>query len=91
MNTKLLNKIFSLRITHYALSIAFLSVCVVFFTMSFKIVEKADTYFVMNLGRYIEENGIPYVDPFTIHENLQLVAQQWLSGIFFGRRINFLA
>ncbi len=89
MNTKLLNKIFSLRITHYALSIAFLSVCVVFFTMSFKIVEKADTYFVMNLGRYIEENGIPYIDPFTIHENLQLVAQQWLSGIFFWEAYKF--
>jgi len=45
--------------------------------------ETADTYFVINLGRYISEHGIPHVDPFTIHENLQLVAQQWLSGIFF--------
>ena len=49
----------------------------------FELPENADTYFVINLGRYILEHGIPHVDPFTIHENLQLVAQQWLSGVFF--------
>ena len=51
--------------------------------MKFKLDEQADTYFVMNLGRYVLEHGIPHVDPFTIHENLQLVAQQWLSGVVF--------
>ena len=45
--------------------------------------ETADTYFIINLGRYVLEHGIPHVDPFTIHENLQLVAQQWLSGVLF--------
>lgn len=90
MNTKLINKIFSLRITHYALSIAFLSLAVAFFTLSFKLIEKADTYFVMNLGRYVVENGIPYVDPFTIHEDIQLVMQQWLSGVFFWEAYKFL-
>ena len=49
----------------------------------FELPENADTYFVINLGRYVLEHGIPHVDPFTIHENLQLVAQQWLSGVFF--------
>jgi len=63
--------------------IIFLSAVVVIHQLSFRLIEKADTYFVMNLGRYVLENGFPYVDPFTIHENLQLVAQQWLSGIFF--------
>ena len=63
--------------------IIFLSVGVVINQLSFRLTEKADTYFVMNLGRYVLENGFPHVDPFTIHENLQLVAQQWLSGIFF--------
>lgn len=45
--------------------------------------EEADTYFVMNIGRYVFEHGVPYVDPFTVHENLKLVAQQWLSGVIF--------
>lgn len=51
--------------------------------MFFELHENADTYFLFNLGRYIFEHGFPHVDPFTIHENLQLVAQQWLSAIFF--------
>ena len=49
----------------------------------FNLHENADTYFAINLGRYILENGFPHIDPFTIHENLKLVTQQWLSGIFF--------
>lgn len=51
----------------------------IFFTLP----EDADTYFLVNLGRYVLGNGFPTVDPFTIHENLTLVAQQWLSGIIF--------
>lgn len=69
--------------------IIFLSSCVAFWTLSFPLVEKADTYFVMNIGRYVMESGFPHVDPFTIHENLQLVAQQWLSGIFFWEAYKF--
>lgn len=49
----------------------------------FDLPEEADTYFIMNIGRYVLEHGFPHVAPFTIHENLQLVAQQWLSGIIF--------
>ena len=37
----------------------------------------------MNLGRYVLEHGFPHIDPFTVHENLKLVAQQWLSGVVF--------
>lgn len=73
----------TLRITHYALSVIFISAVVIFWAMVFKLPENADTYFVINLGRYIEENGFPQFDPFTIHENLKLVPQQWLSGVFF--------
>lgn len=61
----------------------FLTANVVSWQMLFKFSEDADTRFVMNLGQYILEHGFPHVDPFTIHENLQLVVQQWLSGIFF--------
>ena len=63
--------------------IIFLLAAVTFWQAFFKFGEEADTYFVMNLGRYILEHGFPHIDPFTIHENLQLVAQQWLSGVLF--------
>lgn len=65
------------------LQIVFLSSGALFCQIFFTLPEEADTYFVMNLGRYVLEYGFPYVDPFTIHEGLQLVAQQWLSGVLF--------
>ncbi len=44
-----------------------------------------DIWFLLNQGRYIFVHGFPHVDPFTIHENLSLVVQQWLSAtIFYG-------
>ena len=79
MKARTMAEKFSLRVTYYALLISIVSCWQLLFVMH----EDADTLFVMNLGRYILEHGIPHVDPFTIHENLQLVAQQWLSGIFF--------
>lgn len=63
----------------------FLTLGVAIWQTTFRFVEEADTRFVMNLGRYVLEHGIPHVDPFTVHENLQLVAQQWLSGVFFWK------
>ena len=72
-----------MRITNCALRVAFLTAGVALWQTFFRFVEEADTRFAMNLGRYILEHGFPHVDPFTIHENLRLVAQQWLSGVFF--------
>lgn len=63
--------------------IIFLTAGVALWQAFYQFIEEADTRFVMNLGRYVLEHGIPHVDPFTVHENLQLVAQQWLSGVFF--------
>ena len=63
--------------------VIFLSLSIAGWQIFLKISELADVYFVMNLGRYILENGFPHVDPFTIHENLKLVPQQWLSGVLF--------
>jgi len=65
------------------IQIIFLSAVAASWQPFFKFVEAADTRFVMNLGQYVLEHGFPYVDPFTVHENLQLVAQQWLSGVIF--------
>ena len=79
----MIEKIFSLRITHCALRIAFLLTGVACVQLIFKLPEDSDTNFIMNIGRYILAHGFPHVDPFTIHDGIQLVAQQWLSGIIF--------
>lgn len=42
-----------------------------------------DIYFILSIGKYILKNGVPTIDPFTIHEGLNVVMQQWLSAIIF--------
>ncbi len=42
-----------------------------------------DIWFLLNNGRYVLNHGIPHVDPFTIHEGLHYVMQQWLSSVIF--------
>ncbi|MBR2518306.1 MAG: hypothetical protein IKE46_00750 [Selenomonadaceae bacterium] len=73
-----MSKIFS-----SVIQVAFLLTGVACVQLIFKLPEESDTNFIINLGRYILEHGFPHVDPFTIHDGIQLVAQQWLSGIIF--------
>lgn len=42
-----------------------------------------DIWFLLNNGRYVLQNGIPFVDTFTIHEGLNYVMQQWASASIF--------
>lgn len=42
-----------------------------------------DIWFLLNNGRYVINSGIPVVDPFTIHEGLKYVMQQWGTSLFF--------
>lgn len=42
-----------------------------------------DIWFLLNSGRYVLENGIPHVEPFTIHADLAFVMQQWLAAVIF--------
>lgn len=42
-----------------------------------------DFWFLINTGKYIINNGIPHIEPFTIHSNLTFVVQQWLTDIIF--------
>ena len=44
-----------------------------------------DVWHILNNGRYIVNNGIPYTEPFTIHEGLSYVAQQWLADCLFWK------
>jgi hypothetical protein len=42
-----------------------------------------DTYWLVNTGKYILHNGIPHMEPFTIHEGLNFIVQQWLTTVIF--------
>lgn len=42
-----------------------------------------DIWFILNSGRYVLQNGFPHIEPFTIHEGMSFVMQQWLSAIVF--------
>ena len=48
-----------------------------------------DTWFLLNHGRYVFHHGIPYIEPFTIHENFSFVMQQWLSALIFYLFYNY--
>ncbi|MBQ4031107.1 MAG: hypothetical protein II625_05065 [Bacilli bacterium] len=59
------------------LVIPFVSICIV------NRFQRNDTWFLLNCGRYVFGHGIPHVDPFTIHEGLNYVMQQWLTSVVF--------
>lgn len=42
-----------------------------------------DIWFLLNSGRYVLQHGIPTIEPFTLHENMRFMMQQWLSGVIF--------
>jgi hypothetical protein len=42
-----------------------------------------DTYWLINTGRYILQHGFPAFEPFTMHQDLHFIVQQWLSTIIF--------
>lgn len=42
-----------------------------------------DIWFLLNQGRYVVTQGIPYIEPFTIHEGLDFVMQQHLAATIF--------
>jgi len=35
------------------------------------------------MGRYVLHNGLPRVEPFTLHDNFNYVMQQWMSAVLF--------
>jgi hypothetical protein len=47
-----------------------------------------DTWFILNSGRYVMNNGIPHIEPFSIHENMEFVMQQWLTDVVFWNIYN---
>ena len=49
-----------------------------------------DTYWLINSGRYVIAHGIPHIEPFTLHQGLHFVMQQWLSATVFALIYNTL-
>ncbi len=42
-----------------------------------------DFWFLIATGKYILNHGFPVIEPFTIHQNLSFVVQQWLTDVIF--------
>ena len=42
-----------------------------------------DIWFILNNGRYVLQHGIPYIEPFTLHQGMSYVMQQWLASVIF--------
>jgi len=56
---------------------------IILFISLYKFTIDNDFWFLINTGKYILNNGIPMIEPFTIHINLEFMAQQWLTDIIF--------
>ena len=48
-----------------------------------------DIWYILTQGRYIAQNGLYNIDPFTIHEGLNVVVQNWLSSLIFWNVYDF--
>jgi len=42
-----------------------------------------DFWFLFKTGEYIVNNGFPHTDFLSMHQNMKLVVQQWLSSVIF--------
>lgn len=42
-----------------------------------------DIWFLLSSGRFVVQNGIPFVEPLTMHANMNFMMQQWLSAVVF--------
>ncbi len=40
-----------------------------------------DFWFILSHGRYIANEGIPFIEPLTLHQNFDFVMQQWLFSL----------
>ena len=47
-----------------------------------------DFWFLLKGGDYVMAKGIPYTEPFTMHQGWDFVMQQWLSSVIFASIYN---
>ncbi len=67
---------------------------ILLFAMFFGVITRfrtlnTDLWFLLAHGRYVVEQGFPHVDPFSMHEGLHFVMQQWLSAVVFWELYDF--
>ena len=62
----------------------------IIFTMSKIHTLDNDTWWLLNTGKYIWNNGLFHTDPFTIHEGLHVISQQWLFTIIIWGIYHYL-
>lgn len=74
---KLLYKLKTLSKRNIIILFALLFVITIFMNLR----TNNDIWFLLNHGRYVLEHGFPTIEPFTIHENLSFVMQQWGSAV----------
>ena len=60
--------------------ITLLACMVTYFVLSIQVMDN-DGWFILSNGRYILEHGIPYENPFTWVEGLDVVLQQWAYSV----------
>ena len=48
----------------------------------FRVIDN-DFWFLYKTGEYIVSNGFPHTDFLSMHSNMKLVVQQWLSTVIF--------
>ncbi len=80
--SKLKNKISKIKISKWFLLIFMISVPLLWWCFS-KWTLDNDSWFLLNHGRYVLEHGFPTIEPFTMHEDLPFVMQQWLFSVGF--------
>ncbi len=77
---KKFHRIFDYIVSHWYMAF-FIYALISFFATNYQ--ANNDIWFILNNGRYVITKGIPHIDPFTMHEGLHYVMQQWLSSIIF--------
>ena len=58
---------------------------IVFTSLMMPFFQENDLPFLLNDGRYIEARGLPTEDPFTMHDGMKFVMQQWLTTVIFWK------
>ncbi len=79
---KLINKLKSYQPSK-AMSMLYLFIPIVLSILFIDVKEQGDIWFLLNHGKYVLNQGFPTIEPFTIHQGLAFVMQQWLSAIIF--------
>ena len=77
---KIKDKLKKVKINKWFLLIFMISIPLLWWAFSNWQIDN-DSYFLFNHGRYVLENGLPTIEPFTMHENLKFIMQQWPFAI----------